>query len=187
MVKIWAIGASKKDCALVEAATEIVIESGATRFSRLSEISQLRHPANAIDLDKVQDFKLKFIGVTQLSRHGNHGGGNGGGVISFGRDRDYRRETDSRQAPSSADKEKLAGLLAEDGSTRSAALNSRQAYHCTSIHKLICKMNTVRASTVRVLAHFATPPLVDRRTGHKLNQKHNHQEHIKDRLRHGAS
>ncbi|KAG0054097.1 hypothetical protein BGZ83_011981 [Gryganskiella cystojenkinii] len=34
---------------------------GGTELKRLSEVEELRHPANAIDLDKLQTFKLDFI------------------------------------------------------------------------------------------------------------------------------
>ncbi|KAG0313373.1 hypothetical protein BG000_005906, partial [Podila horticola] len=61
MVKIWGTGRQQKDSVFVEAATGVVIARGATELNQLSEINHLRHSANAIDLDKVQDFKLKFI------------------------------------------------------------------------------------------------------------------------------
>lgn len=63
MVKIWAKGVGRnKERLFVKAATEVVVSSGAVELDRLSKISHLRHPANAIDLDKIEDFDLEYIG-----------------------------------------------------------------------------------------------------------------------------
>lgn len=55
-------------------------------------------------LDVLETDPARLDQLRQLSRLGNHGGENGGGVISFARDRDSRRETDSRQAPLRGDR-----------------------------------------------------------------------------------
>ncbi|KAG0290371.1 hypothetical protein BGZ98_003491 [Dissophora globulifera] len=59
IVKIWAT--TQNDTKFAEAAADIVINQGATELNALSEIKELRHPANDIDLDKIENFKLKFI------------------------------------------------------------------------------------------------------------------------------
>lgn len=56
-------------------------------------------------LDVLETDPARMDQLRQLSRLGNHGGGNvGGGVISFGRDRDHRRDPDSRLAPLKGDR-----------------------------------------------------------------------------------
>ncbi|KAF8945481.1 hypothetical protein BGZ47_002545 [Haplosporangium gracile] len=56
-------------------------------------------------LDVLETDPTRLDQLNQLSRLGSHGGGSGGGrVISFGRDRDYRKETDSRLAPLRGDR-----------------------------------------------------------------------------------
>ena len=51
-------------------------------------------------LDVLETDPTRADQLRQLSRLGNHGGGyGGGGVISFGKDRERRRDTDSRLAP----------------------------------------------------------------------------------------
>lgn len=59
VVGIWA--AVNKDKSFNKAVTNIVVKTGSTELKRLSEVEELRHPANAIDLDKLQTFKLDFI------------------------------------------------------------------------------------------------------------------------------
>lgn len=61
VVKVWASERQQKDQAFVRAITDIVISCGVTELDRLKDVSQLRHPANAIDLNKVQDFTLEYI------------------------------------------------------------------------------------------------------------------------------
>ncbi|KAG0287355.1 hypothetical protein BGZ98_004672 [Dissophora globulifera] len=60
MVKMWA-SQQQNDSAFVQAAGEVVIEKGKAELDKLGKVKELQHPANAIDLDKIQDFKLKVI------------------------------------------------------------------------------------------------------------------------------
>ncbi|KAG9067950.1 hypothetical protein KI688_011541 [Linnemannia hyalina] len=55
-------------------------------------------------LDVLETDPAQVDQLRHLSRLGNHGGGNGGGVISFGRDRDHHRDIDSRLAPLKGDR-----------------------------------------------------------------------------------
>ncbi|KAG0286537.1 hypothetical protein BGZ96_009376 [Linnemannia gamsii] len=55
-------------------------------------------------LDVLETDPARLDQLRQLSRRGNHGGENGGGTVSFVKDRDYHRETDSRQAPLRSDR-----------------------------------------------------------------------------------
>ncbi|GJJ69732.1 hypothetical protein EMPS_02080 [Entomortierella parvispora] len=59
VVGIWA--ATNKDKSFNKAVTAIVVKNGGAELNRLSKVEELRHPANAIDLDKLQTFELDFI------------------------------------------------------------------------------------------------------------------------------
>ncbi|KAG0247890.1 hypothetical protein BG011_000766 [Mortierella polycephala] len=62
LVGIWAARLSTQQFkTLAEAAADVVVNHGRTELKRMTQIPELRHPANAIQLDKVEDFTLAFI------------------------------------------------------------------------------------------------------------------------------
>ncbi|KAF9919651.1 hypothetical protein FBU30_010706 [Linnemannia zychae] len=61
IVNLWATKNFKNNKAFIDAATNVVITTSSKELDQLSESTQLRHPANNIDLDKLQQFKLSLI------------------------------------------------------------------------------------------------------------------------------
>ncbi|KAF9916933.1 hypothetical protein FBU30_001071, partial [Linnemannia zychae] len=58
MVRIWTAKSPKDDKAFIEAAMDAVVATSTKEFDQLSELNELRHPANDIDLEKLQHFEL---------------------------------------------------------------------------------------------------------------------------------
>ncbi|KAG0011162.1 hypothetical protein BGZ82_003105, partial [Podila clonocystis] len=63
LVGIWAarLQNTRHFQTLVNAAVDIAIDRGQKELTQMAEIPELRHPANAIQLDKVENFTMAFI------------------------------------------------------------------------------------------------------------------------------